>query len=452
MSKSPFFQACMYGDLETMKTLLTTKQAYLGDRHFSGHSALHFAYEWDQLEACKLLVNAGILNFFQLPDYRVALGSVAFNLTAYTADRTKGREFLQLIEPERNLGAGWLDDLQGGFVQKIVGDLYHYAEETGGSDLDRFEALMLPSIYGYKHDPVFNLQMMSDFLGDAGHVHAIRDAAVESAWLLWVTVVDICHLFAYCVNEANPREETIRAGCFALTVVCDSGLDLHTPCNSLPGVWKGWSLSQGLKIPDFYNCTPFAFIFVRLIFRGWTIVCPPWVLNQVIKLWATTLHSAGVDLAAYAAQEIRIINRILMWASIQYQITYRFLYGPEPSDWKLKLGPPGEAYPANFWRGVEAVPVEEDLAVRVLAVVLRVEHPFAEHCEAPGGWQMHRYALEEPSWNAVGWLACMDDDDLAKVEADLERLGAEEIYEVWDLGSVVDEWPCIENWLSEDPL
>lgn len=79
---------------------------------------------------------------------------------------------------------------------------------------------------------------------------------------------------------------------------------------------------------------------------------------------------------------------------------------------------------------------------------MQVEDPYAVHLEAPGGWQEHQHALEQPSWNAVGWLACMDDDGLAEVESDLERLGAEEFYEVWDLSSAVEEWPCIEDWYS----
>lgn len=207
-----------------------------------------------------------------------------------------------------------------------------------------------------------------------------------------------------------------------------------------------------MEILGFANGTPFAFIFVDSLSSYPTSYRTHRPLSQVINLWATTLHSAGVDIATYAAQEIQIINRILTWARVEYHITYRFSFGPKPSDWKFELGPPGEAHPANFWRGIEAVPIEEDLAGRVLAVVFRVEHPFAEHCEAPGGWQAHRYALEQPSWNVMGWLTFMDDDGLAEVEADLERLGAGEFYEVWDLGSVVDEWPCIEKWPGVNPL
>lgn len=164
---SPFFKACRHGDLKEMKMLLTTKQAYLSDRSPSGHSALNFAHGHSQLEACKLLVNAGILNFFQLRDYRWAVLEVAYDLKMFNPDRTAGREFLRLIEPERNLGADWLDDLRlSGLTHKIVRDLCSSAEKFGGSDLDRFVALMLPSIYGYEYnDPEFNLQMVSDFLG-----------------------------------------------------------------------------------------------------------------------------------------------------------------------------------------------------------------------------------------------------------------------------------------------
>ncbi|GAB7332732.1 hypothetical protein MBLNU13_g04475t2 [Cladosporium sp. NU13] len=443
---SPLFKACGKGDLKTIKMLLTTKQAYLGDRHISGYSALDLAYDSAQLEACNLLVNAGILNFLQFPDYRRALESVALSLTAYTADRTKGREFLQLIEPERNLGAGWLDDLQlDGFIHKIVGDLCSYAAEIGGSDLDRFEALMLPSIYGYGHgDPEFNLQMVSDFLGDADHVHAIRAAAAESSWLLWVIAQNLCELFAYYVDEDDPCEEAIRAGCFALKVMCDSGLDLHAPHGSLPGVWEKELTPLWLMSPDFHYGTPLTLIVAETLNSYYAKGRIPRVLNQVLNQWATTLHDAGVDLAAYAEYEAWAVNRTLKRLQWTYNITCRLLHGSEPGDWRIEMGPPGEPYPANFWRGIEAAPIEEDLAAKVLNLKIQVEDPYAVHCEAPGGWQVHRHALEQPSWNAVGWLAYMDDDGLAKIETDLERLGAEEFYEVWDLSSVVEKWPCIK--------
>jgi hypothetical protein len=232
--------------------------------------------------------------------------------------------------------------------------------------------------------------------------------------------------------------------------MCDSGLDLHAPYSSLPGVWQESLSTQWIASLDFCNATPFALIFAQMLTAYYSNERTPQVLNLAIRFWATTLHGAGVDLAAYAAQEIRIINNILMWVKIQIQVTFRFSHGPEPGDWKVELGPPGEAHPASFWRGIEAAPIEEDLALRVLALVFRMEHPFAEHYEAPGGWQAHRYALEQPSWNAMGWLASMDDDELAEIEADLERMSAEEFYEVWDLSFVVEEWPYIEKWPDAD--
>ena len=442
---SPFFMACKQGNVEEMKMLLTTKQAYLGDRTLNGSSAMSFASDGFQLEACKLLVSAGILSTFQSDDYSMLVGDVAYFVQATPSNRSKGREILCLVEPGRNLGADWLDDLQLSRVRcKIVEDLRSNAEKTGGSDLDCFKARMLPTAYGFvrfRH----NLHAISEFLRDTDHVQAIKDAAVESAWLLWVLTKNTCDYFAYYFDEGNFHEKLIQAACFALTVMCKSGLDLHAPISSLSDVWKECLTSHWLVTLDLHNVTPFTSIFAKMFstyhFNGRRSEA----LNQTINFWATTLHGAGVDLAVYAAQEIRIINRILTCARVQHQITFRFSHGPEPGDWKVELGPPGEAHPANFWRGIETAPIEEDLAARVLALVLRVEHPFDEHCEAPGAWQTHRHAVEEPSWNAMGWLASMDDDGLAEVEADLEQLGDEEFYEVWDLSSVVEEWPYIEK-------
>ena len=439
---SPLFKACRSGDIEEMKMLLTTKQAYLGDRGFGGRSAISFAFDHFQLEACRLLISVGILSTFQYSDYTTLLKSIAYTVPS---DRCESRELLCLLEPERNLGADWLDDLQLNITTcKIVRDLRSYAEQTGGSDLDCFEALMLPATYR-PNNIKSNWYAISEFLRDTDHVQAIRDAAVESAWLLWVIAQNICDLFGWVNHIGSLRKETIQNVCFALTVMCDSGLDLHAPYSSLPGVWAECLARRWIATPDFYNGTPFALVFDEMLSARYEDGRTPLALNQVISLWATTLHGAGVDLAAYAAREIQIINRILMRARIQHQITFKFSHGPEPSDWKLELGPPGEAYPAIFWRGIEAVPIEEDLAVRVLALVFRVEHPFDEHCEAPGAWQTHRHVLEESSWNAVGWLACMDDNGLAEVEAGLEQLGDEEFYEVWNLSSVVEEWPYIEK-------
>lgn len=154
------------------------------------------------------------------------------------------------------------------------------------------------------------------------------------------------------------------------------------------------------------------------------------------------LHDAGVDLAAYAENEIRLIKRILMRVFLKFNITCRLLYGPEPDDWGIEIGAPGEAYAEYFWRGIEAAPIGEELAVKVLDLVHRVKHPGVEQCDIPGSWQCER---DEPIWNVKGWLAYMMDRDMAQMEMDLEVLDDEEFYEEWNLDSVMKEWPCIER-------
>lgn len=309
---SPFFEACRFGDVEEMKMLLTTKQAYIGDRSLDGRSAIGYAFEYFQLEACKLLLSAGILNTFQSPDYSSLLEDVAHYVEGTLSDRSMGRELLCLVETEGNFGADWLDDLQlERVLHKVVRDLRSNAEKTSDSDLDCFEALMLAAnfgFFGFRPD----LHAISEFLRDTDHVQAIKDAAVESAWLLWVLTKNICSLFAWVKHIGSLREETIENVCFALTVMCDSGLDLHAPYSSLPGVWAECLARSWIATPEFHNGTPFARAFGEMLLSAsYEDGRTPLALNRVISLWATTLHGAGVDLAAYAAREIQLINRIV---------------------------------------------------------------------------------------------------------------------------------------------
>lgn len=63
------FEACRIGDIDSIKTLLSTREASPFDRTASGHTALQFAMEGGQLEVCRLLRQAGILSQFRILDY-----------------------------------------------------------------------------------------------------------------------------------------------------------------------------------------------------------------------------------------------------------------------------------------------------------------------------------------------------------------------------------------------
>lgn len=189
---SPFFEACRDGDLETMKTLLATKQAYLGDRSVPTYgdcipdSGLSVALFYKQFEACELLVNAGILSFCKSDDFTQALQSFA-QVWISDANRKEGREVLRLIAPKQNADPDWSDDMElTSAYHKAIQDLRLYAEEADGSALDRFEALVFPATLRFWSDNLeFELHSLSEFLGDADHVREIRTAAPRSTWLLF---------------------------------------------------------------------------------------------------------------------------------------------------------------------------------------------------------------------------------------------------------------------------
>jgi hypothetical protein len=189
--------------------------------------------------------------------------------------------------------------------------------------------------------------------------------------------------------------------------------------------------------------TPFALIFAYWIepYKWYAPSKPDAVrwLQRVIGLWVNTLHDAGIDLAAYAGNEVWRINRILLGANSRFDFICRLLHGPEPDDWKLETGPFGEAYPAYFWRGIEAIPIGDDLETRVLDLMHWVEHPKAVCYNVPGRWTRDWDAANEYTLIIKGWLASMEDSDLAQMEVDLEELDAEEFYRVWDLSFLVND-------------
>jgi hypothetical protein len=437
---SSFFEACQEGDLEKMKVLLSSKQAYLGDRvsNYPG-SALSVAISHGQLGACKLLVDAGILSLFQSSDYMAALRSFAFSLKSH---RTQGRRILRLIEKDQNLDPEWIDDI--GLISayyKAIQGLRLYAEAASGSGLDRFEALIFPTMLGfdfYLSDLEADAYSLSEFLGDADHLREIRNTASYSTWILFVIARKISDLFAR--GDKRQREHAVRAFCFALTVLCDTELDLHARMEELPEEW--YSVLDSVLNSCFAHTTPFAFIF------AYHIDCWPGTeekirfecLDEVIRLWVNTIYGAGVDLIAYAEQEVWGINVVMMRVLPEHDLVCRLLHGPEPDDWRLETGPPGEVQPAYFWRSVEAAPIVEDLTTKVLKLMHRVEHPEAVHCEVPGSWEADWEDPGQSLWIIKGWLTFLEDEDLARMEEDLAGLDAEKFYEVWDISAVIEDW------------
>jgi hypothetical protein len=437
---SLFFKACRIGDLETMRMLLTTKQAYLGDRQDcmgSHESALSRALRSGQFGACKLLIDAGILSFFQSYDYTIALQTFSFNLPS---NRNECRKALRWIELEQNLDSGWMNDIElASICYKILQDLRLNAEEVGGSALYRFETRLFPQIFATSHiNTEVDLDLLSELLGSADNLREIRANASCSTWLLFVIAHKLSNLFA--TSQEAPPPLHVQACCFALGVACGTGLDLHACIGELPKEWKSSILIVANS--EFAALTPFAFIFAywsTLYYDDYEAEHRYFQrLDAALRLWVNTLYNAGVDLAAYAEHEVWTISKILARGIPRHYVFCRLLYGPEPDDWRVETGLPGEVYPAFFWRSVESAPIGEDLAAKVIDLVHRVENLDNVQRNVPGSWQMGQ---DEPTWDVHGWLQCKEDSDMAQMETDLEQLDDEEFYEEWHLGSMIEEWP-----------
>lgn len=231
-------------------------------------------------------------------------------------------------------------------------------------------------------------------------------------------------------------------------MLCDAGCDLNVYLSDLAPAWQAVFDEHWWMALEDTEITPFAFILI-ISLHAWEVYTPSEsscgeissVLDAVTKLWVNTLHKSGIDLVAYATHEESLIEAILMRSTSKWAGAFRFSCGPDPDDWRIETGPPGEAYVAYFWRSIETAPVGEELAAKVLDLIHRRDYPDIVQCDVPGGWQTRRDNLEHPTWNVYGWLAYMVDIDVAPVEMDLEQLEDEEFYEEWDLSFVIKDWP-----------
>jgi hypothetical protein len=302
---------------------------------------------------------------------------------------------------------------------------------------------MLPTTLSTNFSDIeLEVRWASEFLGDADHVREIRATPSRCAWLPFVLAHNISKLF-WRYGIAPPPENAVWACSFALTVLWNAELDLHANRGTLPKAWNEALFSaKWIDLRRAYT-TPFALIFAKW-FAEYEIseqndryLAP---LDAAMRLWVETIYGAGVDLAAYAKTEVWTVKRILMRVSAHYDFACRLYYGPQPDDCRLEIGRPGEACPAYFWRGIEAMPIDEDLAAKVLDLMHRVEHPEAVHCDVPGGWDSDWDDLNDSDWIIKGWVSNMEDSELAQMEADLERMDAKEFYEAWNLSSVIKYW------------
>lgn len=78
------FEACKIGDVDSIKTLLSTREASPYDRTASGATALEFAIQGGHLEVCRILRQAGIFSQFRIVDYCRTFASLERSMSDFS--------------------------------------------------------------------------------------------------------------------------------------------------------------------------------------------------------------------------------------------------------------------------------------------------------------------------------------------------------------------------------
>lgn len=450
----PFFEACRHGDLDAIKMLLSTKQAFISDR-YQGHqastntySALNFAIEHRQAEVCRFLVDAGILNQLQTADYEATL---AWFFWTTTSSRSNDLEILRLIEPRRDSNGDFIDDVDLlSCAHRAISDLSHSVVESGESCLTRFEASVFASTFNFAScsgdGAESTVVMLSNFLDDPGCVEDIHSAGSNCSWLLFALASDLA---AASFSWDMRRDEISKLALSIYTSLCSAGINLHASLGDLPEDWQDLfvlvSLVRGSghwtrEVHDWIkgaSLTPFLILMLPAL----RVPCTH--ASEVLQLWVLTLHNAGVDLEDYAGKEVWRLEYALKKLGMMGVQVYGISHGSDPNDWSVWKSPLGEADPVYFWRGLETTHIVQYLAVKTLEVIRQTENSEAIRYGVPGRWVKEMESSEPLKHTLERWLTCMGDSELAQVEYDIEQETAQVFYRSWDLATVVQEWSTV---------
>ncbi|KAM0717808.1 hypothetical protein Q7P37_006140 [Cladosporium fusiforme] len=441
--RCPFFEACSYGDLETVRDLLSTKQAFLSDRtaHTSlPDSALSLAIQNHRTEVCRLLVNAGILTQFQDEDYSESL----LSLTRGPHDnKSEHINILHLIEPEDNSDGDWIAEyVFSPAPRRELLDLTLSRERSGISRLDRFEASLFKStkrawVHRQYSGCERSINTLSAFLSDAECMKELRSAGISCSWLPFAFAA---HFGSACVWSPTGLWQDERLNCnFIVSTIESLGYYLHTTADVLPEDWRDL-MSDGSVSRDMRGTersadfTPFL-LSMLINLDGYSDVYYSGFSRCMLGL-----HAIGVDLQDLAETESWRLERVLRKSGRMGTQVYGASCGPEPDDWRLLTSPPGDIYYAYSWRCIETNSIIHELTTKISAIMRHVENSDNMNLEVPGRWQEENESPESLEQTLERWLACMEDSQLAQMEIDIEEENVEAFYEMWDLEFLVEDW------------
>jgi hypothetical protein len=435
---SPFFEACREGDLETIKVLLSNKQASIYDRTPVGLTAFFYAIHNGQLEVCKFLRHAGIFAQFDRRDYHNSL----YSLESYLDDFTEHNlELLRVAAPLNEPDRDWLREYcqtttDDGTVLvsvdiKLLSLLNSLPSDTGMLSVSHlrsyFECRIRSDLNGGCHSSF--VSYIARVLSNIPTVHEITKARDKHAWIVYGIASEIAHdyLGRYSQLDTNQWLQSVRQ---SLCAVVRTGLSPHQTPAELDSPWVKNKWYQDL------NMTPLGVLCVEAMQereRDRVLTTQKEErqdANAKLQAWLSGLHSAGIDLLQYAESESACHGYCpdLLVIPSEADTRIAVVTGARPEDWHLSVWEPCESHARLFWRWVEGTPVVPGLTARILELYPVADYQDLTSPDLPGSW------LSGEAHIAEKLESCFlgdTDDELAQIEEDLPLLSESDFFAKW---------------------
>jgi hypothetical protein len=422
---SPFFEACRTGDVETMKLLLSSKQASVYDRDPSGSTAFQFGLITRQLEVCKFLRHAGIFAQFDYEEYQKILRNLEWALNDFTEQNLSLlRVSAPINEPDRD----WFKEYDQ-FTTKDGRVVVHHNSELLSmlnnlqSDTSMLNVLNLRKYFEFRiRSPqwVGAHSFMSYIVRTLSNTSTIREITAAPDEFTWIVYALAREIALTAMKYVIPSEQWPRRVRQALCAVVRVGLNPHQTSGRLKSPWNADKWYQDLSM------TPLGLLCIeamriRVYDRREIDTRRDKDLRKRLQAWISGLHYAGIDLLQYAKAESVCYGCTPDLLAIPWKTGARIAVatGPRPEDWRFSLWEPWEPYARQFWSLVEEDPVVPRLTVRILEAFLLPTSQNPTSPDLPGSWPSEEARITE---ELESWLLQWTDDALAGFEEDLSLL------------------------------
>ncbi|KAL4997394.1 hypothetical protein BDV10DRAFT_186189 [Aspergillus recurvatus] len=360
---APIITACLEGDLEDVQRLFLAGLATPHDCDENGWSLLMIATRCRRLQLCRMLLENGAD-----PDHKNKYGFGALQCASFAAKR-------------------WIDYPK---LVPLIVDLFRLIINVSKDCHDPFEELELRELraYGYRRFDGFNgppeaLTMIQQYTFD-NYATLPLSVRLERAMALNEMTATPSMLEIAMGGSTDPATIHLRneRGETLLDRIVQ-WMGWNFGCEQIDRAieWRPLLKDAMVTFADLYSSLIAIFLTgfsgnwrgsQRKPYRDWRRARRmPYDLNPIIRIWATELKLAGVDLETYGAKE-RLFNRtrgidlgLNIWFNYSlpkhpsgcYELLpFRIIdisYGPDPEDWRIWVTNPSDTLVGDFWEMIE---------------------------------------------------------------------------------------------------